>query len=169
MEIQRFRHIIQNSKHKLFRFALRIVGNRAEAEDVVQEVFIKLWDKRETLQTYNSLEALCMQMTKNLAIDKTRSKHYRLNELPTEIGTSSSGKDPHNLTEQQDAMNSIQLLMEELPEKQRLIMELRDIEGLSYKEIEQALNIPMNQVKVYLSRARKQVRGQLLKKETYGL
>jgi RNA polymerase sigma-70 factor (ECF subfamily) len=169
MEIHTFRHIIKSFQQKLFRFALRIVGNRAEAEDVVQEVFIKLWDKRATWDEYENLEALCIRMTKNLAIDKTRSKHYRLNELPEELGKSSGSKNPHKIAEQQDAVASVRQMMLELPEQQRLIMKLRDIDGMSYKEIGETLNVSMNQVKVYLSRARKQVRTQLIKKEAYGL
>ena len=82
MDIKQFKSEIIPYKNKLYRFAYRIVGNGAEAEDVVQEVMIKLWNQRGKLHQYNSIEAWCIQMTKNLSIDKTRSKHYKVGIIP---------------------------------------------------------------------------------------
>lgn len=169
MEIQEFKYKVLPFKNKLFRFALRIVGNATEAEDVVQEVFIKLWNQREKLHEYNNLEAWCIRMTKNLSIDKTRSKHFNLGIIPDGFDISSNRENPHKMAEQQDTVSRIKRLINNLPEKQKLVMQLRDIEGMSYKEIEDALSIPMNQVKVYLFRARKQIRTQLINTESYGL
>jgi len=169
MEIQEFKNKVIPFKNKLFRFALRIVGNAAEAEDVVQEVFIKLWNQREKLHTYNNLEAWSIRMTKNLSIDKTRSKHFNLGIIPDGFDISSNRENPHKMAEQHDTVSRIKIMIDKLPEKQKLVMQLRDIEGMSYKEIEDALSIPMNQVKVYLFRARKQIRTQLINTESYGL
>ena len=169
MEIQEFKNTILPFKNKLYRFAYRIVGNGAEAEDVVQEVFIKLWNQRDKLHEYNNLEAWCIRMTKNLSIDKTRSKHFSLGIIPDGFDISSNRDNPHKMAEQQDTVSRIKNMIDKLPEKQKLVMQLRDIEGMSYKEIEAALSIPMNQVKVYLFRARKQIRTQLINTESYGL
>ena len=157
MDIKQFTSEILPYKNKLYRFALRIVGNVAEAEDVVQEVMIKLWHQREKLHEYTNLEAWCIRITKNLSIDKTRSKHHRLGIIPEGFDISSNHQNPHEAAESQDTIHRIKKMMDNLPPKQRDVMHLRDIEGMSYKEIEEQLRIPMNQVKVYLFRARKYI------------
>jgi len=169
MDIKQFTSEILPYKNKLYRFAYRIVGNGAEAEDVVQEVMIKLWKQREKLHEYNNIEAWCIRMTKNLSIDKTRSKHYRVGIIPEGFDISSDHNNPHEVTETQDTMQRIKNIMNNLPTKQREVMHMRDIEGLSYKEIEAQLEIPMNQVKVYLFRARKFIKSQLINSDSYGL
>ncbi len=169
MDIKQFTSEILPYKNKLYRFAYRIVGNGAEAEDVVQEVMIKLWNQREKLHEYNNIEAWCIRMTKNLSIDKTRSKHYKLGIIPEGFDISSDLGNPHQVTETQDTMQRIKNMMDTLPTKQREVMHMRDIEGLSYKEIEDQLQIPMNQVKVYLFRARKFIKSQLINSDSYGL
>lgn len=169
MDIKQFTSEILPYKNKLYRFALRIVGNAAEAEDVVQEVMIKLWKQREKLHEYSNLEAWCVRMTKNLSIDKTRSKHYKMGIIPEGFDISTDHYNPHRVAESQDTMARIKNLINSLPPKQRDVMQLRDIEGLSYKEIEEQLQIPMNQVKVYLFRARKFIKNQLINSESYGL
>ena len=168
MSLIEFKNRILPNKDKLYRFAFRIVGDGAEAEDVVQEVFIKLWNKRQDWHIYNNIEALCMRMTKNLAIDKLRSKHRRVQALDSTLEITETSATPHQIAESQDTIAYIQRMMAELPEKQRLVMQLRDIEGMTYKEVADALDIPMAQVKVYLFRARKQIRQQLTNSESYG-
>ena len=169
MDIKQFTSEILPYKNKLYRFAYRIVGNGAEAEDVVQEVMIKLWNQREKLHEYNNIEAWCIRMTKNLSIDKTRSKHYKVGIIPEGFDISSNHNNPHKVAETQDTMQRIKNMMDTLPTKQREVMHMRDIEGLSYKEIEVQLQIPMNQVKVYLFRARKFIKSQLINSDSYGL
>lgn len=169
MDIKQFTSEIIPYKNKLYRFAYRIVGNGAEAEDVVQEVMIKLWNQREKLHEYNNIEAWCIRMTKNLSIDKTRSKHYKLGIIPEGFDISSNHNNPHQVAETQDTMQRIKNMMNTLPTKQREVMHMRDIEGLSYKEIEEQLQIPMNQVKVYLFRARKFIKSQLINSDSYGV
>lgn len=169
MNLQDFKIKILPTKNKLYRVALRIVRDAAEAEDVVQEVFIKVWKKRGELRNVENLDAFCMRMTKNLAIDKTRSKHKRTESLGQGMDFSARAANPHQLVERQDTISKVERLMEELPEKQRLVMQLRDIEEMTYEEIAKALNIPVNQVKVNLFRARKKIRELLLNRKEYGL
>ena len=169
MDIKQFTSEILPFKNKLYRFALRIVGNAAEAEDVVQEVMIKLWNQRAKLHEYSNLEAWCIRVTKNLSIDKTRSKHYKMGIIPDGFDIVANQFSPHQNTETEDTMQRIKKMINALPDKQREVMHLRDIEGLSYKEIEAELEIPMNQVKVYLFRARKFVKHQLINSDSYGL
>ena len=170
MSLEDFTNLILPIKNKLFRFSLRIVGNVAEAEDVVQEVFIKVWNKRNELANYSNIEAWCMTLTKNQSLDKLRSKHRRADSFKEgfDIPTTKSDN-PYHQTTYNDTLERVQKLLGELPEKQRLVMQLRDIEGLPYQEIADALDISLQQVKVNLYRARQQIRTQLLNTESYGL
>jgi RNA polymerase sigma-70 factor (ECF subfamily) len=163
MTTRQFKTDILPIKHKLYRFALRILHHAAEAEDVVQEVFIKLWNNREQSGTISNVEAWCITATKNLAIDKLRSKHRRLQPLNPALDPHDQGSSPYQITAGQDVFETVKKLMDSLPEKQRDIMHLRDIEGMQYQEIAEALDIPLDQVKVYLFRARKTVREALSK------
>jgi len=170
MSLEDFTHLILPIKNKLFRFSLRIVGNVAEAEDVVQEVFIKVWNKRSDLANYSNVEAWCMTLTKNLSIDKLRSKHRRADSFREgfDVPTTKS-ENPYHQTAYNDTFDRVQKLLNDLPEKQRMVMQLRDIEGLAYQEIADTLNISLQQVKVNLFRARQQIRVQLVNSESYGL
>lgn len=169
MTIKDFTRRVIPIKDRLFRFAMRMVDNAAEAEDVVQEVLIKLWNKREELPAIDNLEAWSIRLTRNLSVDKLRSKHHKTETLKEGYDAVSDAYTPQQLVETKDAMDKIHSMMQALPEKQRMVMQLRDIEEMSYAEIAEILEIPMNQVKVNLFRARQQMKAQLSKKEHYGL
>lgn len=169
MDLNMFTQTIIPVKDKLFRFAYAILGNAMEAEDVVQEVLIKLWNQREHIDQIQNLDAWCIRVTKNLAIDKTRSVHRRAFDLPEQTEMADRSVNPHRAAELGDAVEKVKQLMNRLPASQRMVMQLRDIEGLAYDEIAQQLELSMEQVKVYLHRARKTIREQLIKTESYGL
>ncbi|BDS12029.1 RNA polymerase sigma factor [Aureispira anguillae] len=169
MTLKEFTYQLVGLKDKLFRFSARIVGNDELAEDVVQDVVIKMWNKREERDQYENLESYCMRLTKNLSIDKTRAKNYQnigLDKAPEPI---QEALNPYQQTAHKDTISHIHQLMQNLSHKQRMVMQLRDIEGMEYQEIAQILEIPLNQVKVNLFRARKSIRKQLLNIESYGL
>jgi RNA polymerase sigma factor (sigma-70 family) len=149
-------------KNKLYRFALSITANSVEAEDIVQEVLIKIWQKKQDWDKVSNMEAWGMRMTRNLSIDKLRSKHKRVVELDTSYN-GSDNHTPERIMLSKDTFDHIKKMMAELPEKQRATMQLRDIEGFSYKEISEALEIPLSQVKIYLFRARTAIRKKLKK------
>ncbi len=169
MNMKDFTHHIIPLKNKLFRFALRILGNIQEAEDVVQEVMIKTWEKNEELYQVKNIEAWCMRMTKNLSIDKTRSKHRRTENIDTQYNLNAAQITPSKQTELSDTFNTINQIINSLPERQKLIIQLRDIEEKSYLEIADILNVDVNVVKVNLFRARKKIREKLIKIQSYGL
>ena len=151
-------------RHKLYRFALRITGSVQDAEDVVQEVLERVWktpgERSENIQNW---EAWCMTLTRNRSLDKARSLTQRRTQpINPEIERRHDADDPARTLELQDLTSQIRRFMAELPEKQRLVMHLRDIEELSYDEIAEVLEISMDQVKVNLHRARKAVRQQML-------
>jgi RNA polymerase sigma factor, sigma-70 family len=151
-------------RHKLYRFALRITGNTHEAEDVVQEVMEKVWKNAgEQSALVNNWEAWCMTLTKNRSLDKARSRSIRrTSPIEGVVERSNGSATPAQYAEQADLVSKAKKFMDQLPEKQKLVMHLRDIEELTYDEIAETLNISLDQVKVSLHRARKAVREQML-------
>ena len=164
-----FRDDILPLKDKLFRLALRITFDRAEAEDVVQDTMIRVWNKREEWTQFGSIEAYCLTVAKNLAIDRSQKKEAQNVELTPEMEEESEISGPYDQLVNNERMSIIHRLINELPKKQRLIMQLRDIEGESYKEIAKILNLTEEQVKVNLFRARQKVKQRYLEIDEYGL
>lgn len=161
MNLKAFKSEILPIKNKLFRVALRITGNPQEAEDVVQETLIKVWEQRQKLSGVRNLEAWCMQMAKNRSIDKRRLRANQSEGLDHAYGLSSPEHTPDRQAELSDNWRQIKKLMQQLPDKQRMAMQLRDIDGLSYQEISDTLEMPLAQVKTNIFRARKSLRSKL--------
>ena len=161
MTQQEFQKEILPIKNKLFRFSFNMINDAAIAEDVVQEVFIKLWKKRADIDQINNIEAWCMRVTRNLSIDKMRSKHRRTEGFKEGFDMRDEAPSPYQKTAGSDIFSKIKNLMKKLPEKQRMVMELRDIEGFSYQEVADALEISLDQVKVNIYRARLFMRKEL--------
>jgi len=169
MNLEDFQTRVLPAKNKLFRFALRLLGSPEEAKDIVQETMIKVWNGRDMAEVQN-MEAWCMRITKNLSLDKLRSRQRRsTGSIDERFDMVHESLSPHEKTEIKESMKRIDELMSSLPDKQRQVMHLRDIEGYSYNEICDVLEIDMNQVKVNLFRARNAVREKLIKLNAYGL
>jgi RNA polymerase sigma factor (sigma-70 family) len=160
-----FEALTKSVKNKLYRFSLRITGDNAEAEDVVQEVFIKAWQRLDDLPNIQNVEAWCMTLTKNLSLDKLRSKHRQTEEIGEILQLTDSQSTPYETLAGNDMIDKIRNWVKELPEKQRLVMHLRDIEDKTYDEISTILEMPMPQVKVNLHRARTAIRERILDAE----
>ncbi len=171
MSLEVFKTRVLPVKDKLYRFALRLVKSEPEAQDIVQEVLIKVWDKRDQMDQVENLEAWCMRVTRNLSLDKLKSKYSnKTSGLEQDLEVSQGEKvTPYRSTEMNDTMRNISKLISSLPEKQKQVIQLRDVEGFSYKEISDIMEIDMSQVKVNLFRARKTVRENLLNINAYGL
>lgn len=138
--------------------ALRMLVDPAEAQDAVQEVLLKLWRQGNGLRKVNNLEAWAMRITKNHCLDKLRSKHRRTVELDSNLAQENGQPSAQEQIEQNETLGAIQKLMNRLPERQKLVMQLRDIEGMTYKEIEEVLDMPVGQVKTNLFRARQKMK-----------
>ena len=164
-----FRNDILPLKDKLFRLALRITLDRAEAEDVVQDTMIRVWNKRDEWSQFESVEAYCLIVAKNLAIDRSQKKDAQNVELTPEMAEEADTSGPCDRLVNNERMKIIHRLIDELPEKQRLIMQLRDIEGESYKDIAKVLQLTEEQVKVNLFRARQKVKQRYIEIDEYGL
>ena len=170
MNLETFQNQVFPVKNKLFRFAFRLLGSSEEAKDVVQEVFIKVWNGREQLDEIENIEAWCMRITKNLSLDRLRQQQRRpTDSIEKGVHILNETLSPYENTEISESMKRVGELMAGLPEKQRQVMHLRDIEGYTYNEISEILEIDMSQVKVNLFRARNSVREQLQKMNAYGL
>ncbi len=164
-----FRNDILPLKDKLFRIALRITFDRAEAEDVVQDTMVRVWNKRDEWSQLESIEAYCLTVCRNLAIDRSQKKEAQNEQLTPELEQTVIASGPYDQLVNQEQMNLIHQLINELPEKQRVIMQLRDIEGKSYKEISDVLQLTEEQVKVNLFRARQKIKQRYTDIENYGL
>ncbi len=170
MDVTSFKEEVLPLKNKLYRFSLTFVKDEDLAKDVVQEVLIKVWEKRDEMVFVQNLEAWCMQITRNKALDKLRSKHVkRTDQFEVEFDTRKERDTPYVVTERSQLMNRIQDLIDALPQRQREVMQLRDIEGYTYKEIAENLDIDINLVKTNLFRARRKIKESLIKVEAYGL
>lgn len=149
-------------KDKLFRYAYQILGSRMAAEDVVQEVLIKVWKKREEIDHIDNKEAWCMTVTRNLAIDKLRRKKHYHDPVENHISIADRSQTPDERLQSSDVMSKIKSAINTLPPDQQQVIHLRDVEGYRYKEIAEITNLTVEQVKVYLHRARITLRKKLV-------
>ena len=156
------------SEHRdtLYRLALNICGDSAEAEDIVQDLFERVWRVRDKVFNSAYPRAYICRMAHNLAIDRERTRIRRqtfsINEevTTTDIGTSAELSDITNITQRAIAL---------LPEKQRIAIHLRDVEGYEIEEIAEVTESDCNSVRMNLSRARKSVREQIINAMNYGV
>jgi len=159
-------------KNELYKLALRITLNHAEAEDVVQETLIKVWNRREKWDEIESIEAFCLTICRNLSLDKMRKLDNQSLSFDNSVHDTpdiSYSSDPEEQAVQRDRVAHIRRIVNSLPEKQRIVMQLREFEGKTYKEIAKVLDISEEQVKVNIFRARQTVKKMYLETEKYGL
>ncbi len=170
MKIIDFRHELLPLKDKMFRLALRITLNRAEAEDVTQDILLRVWEQRESLGELRSLEAYVLTAVRNLALDrvaKTDNANVSLDDVQTDAFDSAPLPDED--MEQQESLKRVREIMSGLPEAQRTALQLREIEGHSYRETADIMNVSEANVKVLIFRARQAVKNKIDKIENYGL
>ncbi|MBR3433413.1 MAG: sigma-70 family RNA polymerase sigma factor [Bacteroidaceae bacterium] len=171
-----FRDDVLPLKNRLYRLALRITLNAAEAEDTVQDTLIRVWEHRDEWEQIQNIEAYALTVCRNIALDTAGKAGHGNVQLSTinlsadsQLSTLDSQLLPDESQEKQERLSLVRKLMDTLPEVQRSIMELRDIEGKTYQEIANILQLSESQVKVYLHRARTSIRQQAEKIEKYGL
>lgn len=165
-----FRNDVLPLKDKLFRLALRITLNREEAEDVVQDTMIKVWNARERWQDLESIEAFSLTIARNLSLDRIKKKENQNDSIENEkIEQPDTASTPSERMIQKDKLDIVRKMIDELPEKQRSCLQLRDIEGKAYREIAEILEITEEQVKVNIFRARQTVKQRFQQFDSYGL
>ena len=167
MKQNEFTAIVLPFKDKLYRLAKRILVSSDEAEDAVQEVYLKLWKGRDSIKNYRKPEAFAITMIKNYCLDRLKSKQASNLKI-----VHSNYQNSENLDKKIEANDGVALvfkIMESLPEQQKIILQLRDVEEFEFEEIAQMLDIKETAIRVALSRARKSVREQLIKQHNYGV
>ena len=164
MKSSEFKLLVMPYSERLYRMAFRLMGNREEAEDIVQEVYLKLWGMRNELMKYNSIEALSVRITRNLCLDNLRRRKSSQEALRIEK-TKGEGysETPSETLERKEEAEVIHSLIAALPEPQRSLVHLRHMEGKEYDEIAEMVNMNVNAIRVSISRARKQMREMLEK------
>lgn len=167
MEKTEFITLIMPFKDKLYRLAKRILVSKDEAEDAVQEVFLKLWHGKQNIENYKNPEAFAITMTKNYCLDRLKSK--QASNLKIVHSNYQTSENIEKNVEANDGVEMVFKIMETLPEQQRIVLQLRDVEQFEFSEIAQMLESNETAIRVALSRARKTVRDTLIKKYNYGI
>ena len=164
MNPEEFKTKVLPLQEKLYGFSLRILGNSEDARDAVQDIYVKLWKMKDSLHTYINLDAFVMTVTRNHCLDKLKGKKTVSLEGKHISSDHYTDPSPEEILEKKDVMEKIKLIISGLPENQRTIIHLRDIEGYDYNEISNIIDMSVNNIRVNLSRARKKIREELLNK-----
>jgi len=163
-----FMNVITPFKDRVFRLAKRLLVSTEEAEDATQEVLVKLWNNKGKLESYSSVEALAMTMTKNYCLDQLKSKRAsEMRIVHSNYTDRQAGLQQQ--TEDRDSWNWVEKIMETLPEQQKMILQMRDVEQYEFEEIAKIMDMNETAVRVALSRARKTLREELTKTHSYGI
>jgi RNA polymerase sigma-70 factor (family 1) len=159
MKSSEFKLLVMPYSSRLYRMAYRLMNSREEAEDIVQEVYVKLWTLRNELPNYNSVEALSIRITRNLCMDHLRRRKVNMDAMKDEHHQQASYPEtPSESIEKKERAELVHKLIETLPEPQRSLVHLRHLEGKEYEEIAEMVNMNVNAIRVSISRARKQMR-----------
>ena len=160
--------LVNPFKDKVFRMAKRLLVSTEEAEDVTQEVLVKLWQKNDNLNEYKSIEAVAMTMTKNYCLDQLKSKRAgNMRIVHNNFTDREAGL--HKQVEDKDTWDWVEKIMNDLPEQQKLIVQMRDIEEMEFEEISEILGMNESAIRTALSRARKTIRETMTKTHHYGI
>lgn len=161
MKLEAFKKQVVPLRDKLYNVTLKLLQDSEDAEDIVQETFLKLWSIRDKLDEYNSVEALAVQIAKNKALDKIKAKKTeRIGEADKLI--ISETLTPDKKLEQLNAVETVRRIMKSLPLLQQEIIRMKDIEGYEIAEIAEITGTLVETVRVNLSRARKKVRDKFM-------
>jgi len=163
-----FLNIVMPFKDKIFRLAKRLLISTEEAEDATQEVLVKLWNNKTKFETYKNVEAFSMTMTKNFCLDKLKSKQAQ-NLKIVHSNYQDNNVSLQRQVEINDSLSWVERIIEDLPEQQKMVIQLRDIEQYDFDEIAKMLDMNNTAIRVTLSRARKTIREKLTNTHSYGI
>lgn len=165
MEFNEFINIVIPLKNKMYRLARRLLKETEEAEDSVQDAFVKLWVKRDIIKNTGSLESLSMITVKNICLDKLKAKR-RTNLRLVDEDIKADSTTPYRIAVGSNYKEIIDKIIGKLPEQQKMVVQLRDVEGMTNEEVAEILKVNNSAVRTALSRARKTIRESLI--EEYG-
>jgi RNA polymerase sigma factor (sigma-70 family) len=159
-----FNDIIHRHNRKLFKVAYQIVKNRQESEDVVQEVFMKMWIMKDKLDKYGDVEALAVTMTKNSCIDLLRKwKHISNEKDGSDLQAADPSLSPHDQVVSSETREIMSKIIDDLPGAWKDLVQLREINGLSYGEIAEQKGMNINNLRVVMSRARQMIKEKYIR------
>ena len=167
MDIQTFKIQVLPVREKVYRLSLQMLRCHADAEDTAQEVMLKLWTMRHQLAAYRSVEALAVQIGKNICINRLRAQKHSSDDVFDTLQEASPSPDLQ--LEAADSMATVARIIERLPEMQRTVIHLRDIEGYQPSEIAEIMGCEESAVRMNLSRARKKVKEEFFKINQFSL
>ena len=159
MNAQQFQDQILCYSDKLYRMALSVLKDKSLSQDAFQELMMRMWEKRRQLEVIENRQAFLLTSMRNLCLDMLR-KQPTNGELSPHAAYPAPG--PHQLTEEADTVNTINRMIDLLPEMQRTIIRMKDVEEMEITEIAVLMSITENAVTVNLSRARKKLRQMIL-------
>jgi RNA polymerase sigma-70 factor (ECF subfamily) len=167
LESSKFDYLIQRYKNKIYNYALYMMHNQMDAEDITQEVMIRTWQNINKFNFY-AASAWMMRTTHNLCIDYLRRNKVQFqreisidDKLSERIEDKKHGTMPEKKLSQNILNEKIKNAVENLPERLKSPFVLYELQGFKYKEISNILDIPLNSVKVNILRARKQLQKDL--------
>jgi RNA polymerase sigma-70 factor (ECF subfamily) len=165
MSVEAFKQHILPMKDKLYRFALSFLKDVQEAEDAVQDVMAGIWARRAEWPHWNNIPAYCMTATRNNCLDRLRRRRIAAVEPERASLISSSDKDPYEQVTNKEMLHRIRQCMDKLPSNQQQVIRLREMEGFSYNEIAEVLDMTLDQVKINLFRGRNAIKKTITKEE----
>lgn len=168
MNQKEFVILITPFRDKVFRLAKRLLTSTEEAEDATQEVLVKLWFKNEGLKNYSNIEAFAMTVTKNYCLDQLKSKSASNLSIAHSNYTDTAASLQQKV-EDDDSLNWVEKIINQLPEQQRLIIQMREVEQYEFDEIAKIIGMNETAIRVALSRARKTIRENMTKTHNYGM
>jgi RNA polymerase sigma-70 factor, ECF subfamily len=166
MTIKEFKIQLLPLKNRLFRLSFSMMKNRDDAEDAVQEVYTRIWKMQGKVDSIKNIEAFMLTMTRNYCLDMLKSKKNRFLSLNEDI-VKQSESTPYESAEQMDLVENVKRIIKHLPEQQRTVIHLRDIEGYNYEEIIKITGWDINYLRVNLSRGRKKIKEIINKIQHY--
>lgn len=161
---QQFEHKVREHKSQIYGFACSLLKDKVTAQDVTQDVFIKLWEHREEIEYERALPWL-MRVTRNACIDQLRRRQTRHKTMTVDTESLSRATSeqplPDARAEVSDFQDHVHQALDRIDEPYRSVVALRELQEFKYQEIADTLDMPINTVKVYIHRGRKKLRERL--------
>lgn len=169
MTADQFQNQVLPLKDRMFALAYRLLQNRPEAEDAVQDALVRVWEQDRPLEHYGNLEAFCVTLVRNRCLDRIKYNKIRRSAGDATEVQLSSGEGPESIMEKEELKSVVRQTVRALPVNHREMLILRDFIGYSYDDMAEILGIDLNRVRVGIHRARKALKTQLIKMKGYGI
>lgn len=161
---EQFKREVLPLRGQLLIYAQRLLGDEADAEDIVQEVYLKLWYMRNELQSYHSIKALSIHITKNLCLNRIKRYRDRVGETLDGLLVLNEEPEPDVALEQKEHLEQVMRIIDGLPDLQQTILRMKHVDGFEVEEIAELTGSNPESVRMNLSRARKKIREQFFKR-----